>query len=479
MVKDKSKNTNQFACQNCGATYTKWMGRCQECSSWNTVHEETTATVKLGFSRGQKSAPGGLASLISIDEALAADDFTQYRRLQSGVTEFDRVSGGGLVQGSFSLITGDPGIGKSTLLIQICAGFICEGARIVYFSGEETVRQIGLRANRISVFGKNAANLKLGNETNVRTIVETVLSSDPRADVVIVDSIQTLFDPEISSAPGSVSQVRESAALLLQLAKTHGISIVATGHVTKEGQLAGPRVLEHLVDAVYSLEGDPQTGLRILRSSKNRFGSTGEIGLFVMQEQGLEAIPDMSQFMLQYWSQEANGVRPAGVCHTVSIEGSRPLLTEIQALTMNSNFGAAKRVAAGVDYNRLSILLAVLEKRAGLQISNHDVYLSLIGGLKIQDPALDLAAAAAIYSAFLNRVNPKRYIWLGEIGLSGEVRRIQFLGERLKEAIRLGLSGAIAPFQNKESDSKALQRIVSTEFTIQWIKNVREIANFA
>lgn len=349
--------------------------------------------------------------------------------------ELDRVLGGGLVRGSLTLVGGDPGIGKSTLLLQVCRNLAIDGREVLYVSGEESLKQIKIRANRVGEFN---GNLKLLCENGLGFIEEIIRHSQP--DVVVIDSIQTMFHEDISSAPGSVSQVREATGVLLQLAKGLNISVFIVGHVTKEGTVAGPRVLEHMVDTVLYFEGDRHASYRILRGVKNRFGSTNEIGVFEMEASGLKEVLNPSEFMLSGKPEEASG--SVVVC---SMEGTRPMLVEIQALVSHSSFGIPRRQTTGTDFNRVNLLIAVLEKRLGLSLGNCDAYVNIAGGIRIMEPAIDLGIALAVVSSFKNRVIDSRLIAMGEVGLSGEVRGISMIQARVQEAKKLGFSSCIIP----------------------------------
>lgn len=427
----KGKNT-VFFCQNCGYESAKWMGQCPGCREWNTFVEEQVVTGQgkrsrmktvTGFS--EKNKPAKLSE-VSIEK----ED-----RISTGIGELDRVLGGGIVAGSLTLVGGDPGIGKSTLLLQVCRNLAGDGREVLYVSGEESLKQIKLRANRIGTFSDH---LKLLCETNLESIEETIKRSKP--EVVIIDSIQTMFHGEISAAPGSISQVREATGLFLQLAKGLGVSIFIVGHVTKEGTVAGPRVLEHMVDTVLYFEGDRHASYRLLRGVKNRFGSTNEIGVFEMEAEGLREVLNPSEFMLNGRPENASGSVVA-----CSMEGTRPILVEIQALVCHSNFGIPRRQTTGTDFNRVNLLMAVLEKRLGLQMGNCDAYVNIAGGIKIQEPAVDLGIAMAIVSSFKNRAVGSDMIVMGEVGLSGEVRAVSMIPVRVQEAKKLGFATCVIP----------------------------------
>ena len=427
----KGKNT-VFCCQNCGYESAKWMGQCPGCREWNTFVEEQVVTGQGKSSRmktvtgfSEKNKPAKLSE-VSIEK----ED-----RISTGIGELDRVLGGGIVAGSLTLVGGDPGIGKSTLLLQVCRNLAGDGREVLYVSGEESLKQIKLRANRIGTFSDH---LKLLCETDLESIEETIRRSKP--EVVIIDSIQTMFHGEISAAPGSISQVREATGLFLQLAKGLGVSIFIVGHVTKEGTVAGPRVLEHMVDTVLYFEGDRHASYRLLRGVKNRFGSTNEIGVFEMEAEGLREVLNPSEFMLNGRPENASGSVVA-----CSMEGTRPILVEIQALVCHSNFGIPRRQTTGTDFNRVNLLMAVLEKRLGLQMGNCDAYVNIAGGMKIMEPAIDLGIAMAIASSFKNRAVPDGMLAFGEVGLSGEVRSVSMAQTRVKEAAKLGFHTCIVP----------------------------------
>ena len=427
----KGKNT-VFFCQNCGYESAKWMGQCPGCREWNTFVEEQAVTGQgkssksrqtMGFSEKKKPAK---LSEVSVEK----ED-----RISTDIGELDRVLGGGIVAGSLTLVGGDPGIGKSTLLLQVCRNLAGDGREVLYVSGEESLKQIKLRANRIGTF---TDHLKLLCETDLESVEETIRRSNP--EVVIIDSIQTMFHSDVSSAPGSVSQVREATGLLLQLAKGLGVSIFIVGHVTKEGTVAGPRVLEHMVDTVLYFEGDRHASYRLLRGVKNRFGSTNEIGVFEMGTEGLKEVLNPSEFMLNGRPENASGSVVA-----CSMEGTRPILVEIQALVCHSNFGIPRRQTTGTDFNRVNLLMAVLEKRLGLQLGNCDAYINIAGGIKIQEPAIDLGIAMAIVSSFKNRAAGSDMIVMGEVGLSGEVRAVSLIPARVQEAKKLGFTTCVIP----------------------------------
>ena len=424
----KAKTTTVFYCQSCGYESSKWMGQCPGCREWNTFVEEKIRTKSSGSgavrqAEKENGKPSRLSEIVLQDE----------ERMSTHMKELDRVLGGGIVSGSLILVGGDPGIGKSTLLLQVCRYMALDGRKVLYISGEESLKQIKIRANRIGEFDEN---LFLLCETNLGVIEETIRRLIP--DITIIDSIQTMYQEEISAAPGSVSQVREATNVFLQLAKGLGNPVFIVGHVTKEGTVAGPRVLEHMVDTVLYFEGDRHASYRILRSVKNRFGSTNEIGVFEMREQGLTEVDNPSEFMLEGKPEGASGS-----IVSCSMEGTRPILFEIQALVCRSNFGFPRRQAIGTDFNRVNLLMAVLEKRVGLQMSDCDAYVNLAGGLKISEPAIDLGIAMAVASSFKNHPIDDKMATFGEIGLSGEVRGISMIEQRIQEAARMGYTTCV------------------------------------
>jgi len=428
----KAKTATVFYCQNCGYESTKWMGQCPGCREWNSFVEETIKKEDL------KNVGTGLMKSVKQAEACVLSDIVlqEENKLLTGIAELDRVLGGGIVQGSLTLVGGDPGIGKSTLLLQVCRNLSENGRKVLYISGEESQVQIKMRADRI---GKFTENMLLLCETSLDLIEEAIKSRKP--DVVVIDSIQTMYNENVSAAPGSVSQVRESTGVFLQLAKGLEVSIFIVGHVTKEGTVAGPRVLEHMVDTVLYFEGDRHASYRILRGVKNRFGSTNEIGVFEMREEGLVEVTNPSEYMLNGRPEDASGS-----VVSCSMEGTRPLLLEIQALVCNSNFGIPRRQTTGTDFNRVNLLMAVLEKRLGIQLSGCDAYVNLTGGLKIMEPAIDLGIVLALLSSFRNTVLSSKMLAFGEVGLSGEVRAVSMAKRRVAEAEKLGFETCIVPY---------------------------------
>lgn len=428
--------TTAFFCSECGHESSKWMGQCPACKAWNTMVEEPVIkTAKASGSSGMGTLRG-LTAAAAVKPALLSEiDLDEQDRTATGFKELDRVLGDGIVSGSLVLVGGDPGIGKSTLLLQVCRHLAEAGRRVLYISGEESLKQIKMRANRI---GTVIGELRFLCETNLSRIERTIEMSGP--DIVVIDSIQTMYNEEVSSAPGSVSQVRESTGLLMQIAKTRGIAIFVVGHVTKEGVVAGPRVLEHMVDTVLYFEGDRNAAYRILRSVKNRFGSTNEIGVFEMAEQGLVEVENPSEYMLSGRPEEASGAVVA-----CSLEGTRPILLEVQALVAETGFGMPRRTAAGTDYNRVNLLMAVLEKRCRYDLGRFDAYVNIAGGLKMNEPALDLAIVMALISSYKDRPVDPRTLIFGEVGLSGEVRAVSQAEQRVTEAAKLGFTSCILP----------------------------------
>ncbi len=441
-----------FFCQNCGHEEKKWLGQCPMCKEWNTFVEETISD-GVSFSKTVSRAEVVTLSSVKTDSE---------ERTKTGIEELDRVLGGGIVPGSLILVGGDPGIGKSTLLLQVCQKLSQEKHQVLYISGEESLKQIKLRAMRMGEF---TDELFLLCETSLNTIRGVIDRRKP--EIVIIDSIQTMYSEDVTSAPGSVSQVRESTNVLMQLAKGLNISIFIVGHVTKEGTVAGPRVLEHMVDTVLYFEGDRHASYRILRGVKNRFGSTNEIGVFEMRQSGLQEVKNPSEFML-------NG-KPEGASGSVvacSMEGTRPILLEIQALVCQSGFGMPRRTAAGTDYNRVNLLMAVLEKRIGLPLFNYDAYVNIAGGIKMNEPAIDLGIILAIVSSYKNKPIGDKVIAFGEVGLSGEVRAVSMPEQRVSEAKKLGFQTCIVP----EVSVETVKNIKGIE--IVGVKNISEAIQF-
>ena len=433
----KNKKTVYF-CQECGYESAKWMGQCPGCKAWNTFVEETVSA-KKNPSGNLKSSEKRQNPVILKDISLSEDE-----RQTTQIRELDRVLGGGIVPGSLVLVGGDPGIGKSTLLLQVCRNLAENQVTVLYISGEESLRQIKLRANRIGDFNDK---MQLLCETNLEVIREVIERKKP--DVVVIDSIQTMFHEDVSSAPGSVSQVRESTNILMQIAKGMGISVFIVGHVTKEGNVAGPRVLEHMVDTVLYFEGDRHASYRVLRAVKNRFGSTNEIGVFEMCNTGLEEVKNPSEYMLNGRPEDASGSVVA-----CSMEGTRPILVEIQALVCQSNFGIPRRTAVGTEFTRVNLLMAVLEKKVGIHLGTSDAYVNIAGGMKMTEPAIDLGICLAIVSSCKDVVIPDKVMVFGEVGLSGEIRAVSMAGQRVQEAKKLGFETVMLPEVCKSSVGK-------------------------
>lgn len=421
----KGKN-NVFFCQECGYESSKWVGQCPACKAWNTMVEEVID--KKSSVTHRQITEEQVAKLNDVQSS-------SEKRMDTHIEELNRVLGGGIVPGSLVLVGGDPGIGKSTLLLQTCKSLSDQKIAVLYISGEESLQQIKMRADRIGIFSDE---MTLLCETNLDLIQGVIEERKPQ--VVVIDSIQTMFRENVNSAPGSVSQVREATSVLMRLAKEQGIAIFVVGHVTKEGTVAGPRVLEHMVDTVLYFEGDRYASYRILRAVKNRFGSTNEIGVFEMCQSGLREVPNPSEYMLDGKPKNASG--SIVVC---TMEGTRPLLVEIQALVCHSAFGMPRRTAAGVDYNRVNLLMAVLEKNVGVRLADQDAYINIAGGMKVSEPATDLGLVLAIISSFRNRPIAEDMICFGEVGLSGEVRSVNMVEQRIAEAHKLGFKQCILP----------------------------------
>ncbi|NLL05298.1 MAG: DNA repair protein RadA [Clostridiaceae bacterium] len=447
-----AKRKSVFVCQDCGYESNGWLGKCPACNNWNTFAEEI-----------QDASVGSKNKNVLFDvKPVNINDIEidNEERYSTGIKEMDRVLGGGIVKGSLVLVGGDPGIGKSTLILQICDTVRID-SKIIYISGEESIKQIKIRADRLGV---RNPNLLMVSETNFKAI--QVISERENPALIIVDSIQTMFNEELSSAPGSVSQVREITAGLMQIAKSSNIAVFIVGHVTKEGSLAGPRVLEHMVDTVLYFEGERHLSYRILRAVKNRFGSTNEIGIFEMKDVGLIEVENPSMLMI---SDRKESV-PGSVVVS-SLEGTRPMLIEIQALVCPTNFGMPRRMATGIDYNRITLLMAVLEKRVGMQLHNYDAYVNVVGGLKVDEPACDLGVVMAIASSFRNKPIDLSTVLIGEVGLTGEVRAINQIEKRVIEAARMGFKNCIVPAGN----IKVLKQVKELkEINIKPVENVVE-----
>jgi DNA repair protein RadA/Sms len=448
------KNKYQYACQNCGSKHSKWAGKCIDCGEWNTIEAEKQSDVNFT----SLASEGEVVDFVPLE-----GDISVNPRIQTEISELDRVLGGGFVKGSAILIGGDPGIGKSTLLLQVVSRLSKQGNVCAYVSGEESVDQIRLHARRLDV---KDAPVKLLSTTNVSNIIKTISDSKEPINFMVIDSIQTMYLPDMPSAPGTVSQVRSSAHELITTAKKSGTVMVIVGHVTKEGQIAGPKVLEHMVDTVLYFEGEKGNNYRILRSVKNRFGSVNEIGILEMSEAGLEEVKNPSSLFISERSASVSGSTVFA-----GIEGTRPILVEIQALVSKSHMVAPRRAVVGWDLNRLSMMVAVLSSRYGINLSNFEVYLNVVGGLRILEPAADVAVVCSLISAVKNKPLSPDLIAFGEVGLSGEVRRISNVDARLKEAFKLGFRKFIIPSGSKIS-------INTSEFEIEEISHIKQLQSF-
>jgi len=448
-----SKTRINYICSNCGFESIKWTGRCPSCNQWNTMEE--VVVLKNKNRTEENFNPEKLKSLNEIN-------YEEEKRIPTNIGELDRTLGGGIVKGSVILIGGEPGIGKSTLALQ-AAGSI--NRKTLYITGEESTKQLALRARRLNI---STDNILIYSETNVNLILEAVENSS--AEVVIIDSVQTIYLPELESPPGTINQLKETTSKILRFAKSRGTAFLIVGHITKEGLIAGPKVLEHIVDTVLQFAGERNYPFRILRALKNRFGSVNEIGLFEMRQEGLAEATNATEF---FWSRKEKGV--SGSVVTVSLEGVRPILLEVQALVIPTHFGNPQRVATGFDYRRLSILLAVLEKRLNLKVSQHNVFLNMSGGIRIDEPAVDLAVCIAIASSLKNFAPHNRLLAIGEIGLGGEVRGVNYIEKRINEALKLGFNKILLPAANKKNfniDSPA--KIVFVDYLIDAIKFAQE-----
>ena len=449
-----SKQKSIYICKNCGYESAKWYGKCPSCNEWGTLDEETIITENKTT---KKSSTGNLknCNVLKLDDIDSSTEF----RYNTGISELNRVLGGGLVKGSLVLLSGDPGIGKSTLLLQIC-NYLSKDLSVLYVSGEESAYQLKMRAKRLNV---KSDNLSVMCETDAEVVCEYIKTAKP--NIVMIDSIQTMNIPELSSSTGSVAQVRECTNLFMQTSKNNDISIILVGHVNKDGNIAGPKVLEHIVDTVLYFEGERNYSYRILRAAKNRFGSTNEIGVFEMNDTGLSQIESPSMALLA-----GRPINVSGTCVTCLIEGSRPILAEIQGLATTTGFGNPRRMSTGFDYNRMAMIIAILEKRAGYFFSNMDCYLNIVGGLRADEPASDLAAAVALISSLKDTVIDSETIVFGEIGLAGEIRMVNNCEQRIKESERLGFKRCIIPRQNM----KKLNKLSFTDIEVIGVRNIRE-----
>ncbi len=453
-----AKSKNIFSCQQCGAQYAKWQGQCTECGIWNQVFEE--AAIPSSAHRARGGYTGSESALTSLSQV----DLVAETRFETGIAEFDHVLGGGLVTGSVVLIGGDPGVGKSTLLLQVLS-YLAKQRKVLYVTGEESLQQVAMRAQRMEL---KAEALNLLTETNVERILQ--LAEPLKPEVMVIDSIQTIYTELVSSAPGSVSQVRESAAHLLRYAKQQGVALLLAGHVTKEGALAGPRVLEHMVDAVLYFEGQNDSRFRVIRAVKNRFGAVNELGVFAMTDKGLRQVSNPSAIFLSQYSHPVSGSAVM-----VTWEGSRPLLVEVQALVDESHLANPRRVAVGLEYNRLAMLLAVLHRHAGVATFDQDVFVNIVGGLKVLETGADLAVLLAILSSLKNKALPDKLIIFGEVGLSGEIRPVPSGQERIREAAKHGFTTAIVPRANAPKQSPAGMKVVAVERLQQAIEALKTV----
>ncbi|XGC79871.1 DNA repair protein RadA [Bdellovibrio bacteriovorus] len=458
----KSKTKTIYTCQNCGSQRPKWEGKCTDCGAWNSYVEELQLPeVKTrGWSTGTTENGSNPTKPVSLDQRI---EEIRLDRFDTGFEELNRVLGGGLARGSFVLLGGSPGIGKSTLLLQMAGGLADKKNRVLYISGEESVSQTGSRAHRLGI---KSPLIEIGCESNLHSIMELARFKKP--DVLVVDSIQTMFLPDLQAAPGSVSQVRECAGHLMGLAKQDNITVILIGHVTKDGNIAGPKVLEHMVDCVLSFDGDASYNFRLLRALKNRFGAAQELGVFQMNSKGLEEVANPSELFL-----EERGDQLIGSAVFASMEGTRPLLCEVQALTLSTHMAMPRRTALGIDVNRLHLLTAVLDRHLDVRLSSNDIFINVVGGLKLIEPAADLAVAAAILSTESRRDLDAKTCFFGEIGLTGEVRGVSFVENRIKEGDKLGFQHFVIPYSNKRHLSELK---LPKEKKITFIKNVKDLS---
>ena len=451
-----AKTKTVFYCTSCGNETPKWQGRCAACGAWNTIEEHIEKPTPIA--KGRSAGVGMSRKAQRLHEV----DTDSEIRFFTGMGELDRVLGGGAVAGSLVLVGGAPGIGKSTLLLQICKS-LCEGRNVLYVSGEESERQLKLRAVRLGV---TPENLLILSETRLSDILEAVEENKP--DILIVDSIQTLYNEENESSPGSVSQVKDCTMSLMHLSKAQGVTVFVVGHINKDGNIAGPKVLEHMVDCVLYFEGDPNTSYRLLRAAKNRFGSTNEIGVFEMMDSGLKEVPNPSQMLLEGRPEGASGT-----CVACVMEGTRPVLAEVQALVSKTSFNVPRRTADGFDFNRAALLLAVAEKRAGMKLSLFDAYINVIGGLRLDEPGADLPVVLAVASSYRDAVIADDLVAIGEVGLTGEIRSVSHLNQRLQEVARLGFKKCIIPKSGAEKPE------IPAGLTVYRVRNIREAIEVA
>lgn len=455
-----AKNKSVYVCQSCGAKRAKWEGRCSDCGEWNTFVEEKPVVERKGWVSKGESSSRAVGNEMDVYNLIDTPSLDAGQRISTGLGEVDRVLGGGLVRGSYILLGGDPGIGKSTLVMQVAGALTRQKASVLYISAEESVQQTALRARRL---GLKDEKVELASESSLDTIFDTALARKP--DVLIIDSIQTVYTADVESAPGSVSQVRECAGRLLSLAKTKHMTVILIGHVTKDGSLAGPRVLEHMVDTVLAFEGDNHQQFRLLRALKNRFGATNELGVFSMTGDGLQEVPNPSEFFL-----EERRENRYGSAVFAAMEGTRPLLCEIQALATSSPLPSPRRTSIGIDVNRVHMLAAVLEKHTSISLVNRDIYTNVVGGLKISEPAVDLALVAALVSSERQIPLPASSCFFGEVGLTGEVRGASLAADRVKEAVKLGFKNIYLPASNEK-----YMNFSGSGVTFHWINEVGQL----
>ena len=442
------KNKMEFVCSECGNVTSKWFGKCLACGAWNSIEEQESVAFEPAFTRKKSTNAIQGNRAVQVSKAITEVTYDENERIKTGMNEFDRVVGGGLVEGSVTLLSGEPGVGKSTLLLQVC-GMLGDNKKLLYVTGEESPSQIKLRAKRLGV---ESDKILVYSETDIDEILNEANITDP--DIIVIDSIQTLCDENSSSAPGSITQVRTTTSKLIKLAKCNGISVIIVGHVNKDGGIAGPKILEHMVDTVLYFDGEKQYSYRTLRAVKNRFGSTNEIGMFEMDSEGLCEVENPSEYLL---SQRPTNV--SGNCTLCVMEGTRPILAEVQALVTKTAYPVPKRQATGFDYNRLNLLIAVLEKRLGLNLYTGDVFVNIVGGIKIYEPSSDLATCIAIISGLRDLIVDDKLVAIGEIGLSGECRAVGNIEQRVREAARLGFNTVVLPMRNYERSKSKLEQI--------------------
>jgi len=455
------KNKTEFVCSSCGNVTSKWFGKCPSCSTWNSIEEVAVTNNEPAFVRKKSSSIG--VHTVPFSKSINEISYDDKNRIKTGMSEFDRVLGGGIVEGSVTLLSGEPGVGKSTLLLQVC-GLLGDTKKLLYVTGEESPSQIKLRAKRLGV---SCDNILVYSETDLDEIISEANAVNP--DIIVIDSIQTMQDNDSSSTPGSITQVRNTTSRLIRLAKSSETSVIIVGHVNKDGGIAGPKVLEHMVDTVLYFDGEKQYSYRMLRAVKNRFGSTNEIGIFEMDSEGLCEVSNPSEYLL---SQRPTNV--SGSCTMCVMEGTRPILAEIQALVTQTAYPNPKRVSNGLDYNRLSMITAVLEKRIGLKLYNSDIFINIVGGLRIDDPSSDLAACLAIISGCRDVVIDDKLIAMGEIGLAGECRAIGNIEQRIRECIRLGFKTVLIPARNYERSKKRIDDMKENGINILPVRSLTD-----